>query len=164
MTTTTLTSAPQAPATANVDLSSIEGDIDNASRILRTAAQSLAEAYALPDGTVLSYEDALHRYALANRLADNIAVANSLVSSTAGVTAEVILANHQHGDNIDIEGNTFHRYDETRANSVEWKAIAAKAKSYLSGSQLGVITKMEATMKSATRTYFRLKPGVYKGK
>lgn len=171
MSTATVTTNPSAAESveATFDHSRIDtaqNDLRNAARILRTAANELAEAYGEHDAAIteLPRNEADERFLLLNALGDSLATAGALVKDQQEVVTKRILKDYKHGDNFTIGEQTFHRYDEEKANSVSWKDVAAKAKSYLSGAQLGAITKLEAAYKAKKSTYYRLKAGPFKGK
>ncbi len=164
MSTTTLTTLPtQSRADVNETLT-LEADVHNATRLLSVAASSLAEAYSHPADEPVNYEQAIHRFALANRLADNLTAIQQLIGSQQKECAAVILASHQHGENIDVEGDIFHRYDETKANGVSYKDLFEYAEQHVPAAIKSQITRKIRAMKAGTKTYFRLKPGPFKGK
>lgn len=167
MTATTTIRPTDLPAPVAIDtdaVASAEQDILNAAAIMRTAVATLTEAYALPEGQTPDYDLAKHRFVVGNRVNDTLALATEAVTEVLETSASVILAPHSDRDNIDIEGETWHRYDEYRANSVSWKDLATKARTYLNSREQGVITRMENKMKQGGKTYLRLKPGVAKAK
>lgn len=95
---------------------------------------------------------------------DSISVMSALVSSIQKVTEARIIDEFPHGTNIEINGELYHRYDETRANGVSYKSLYEKAFGFLSGAPKGVLVKMERSQKSGSKLYERLKSGPFVGK
>ena len=152
----------QTSTSVTMSMDAAEQAVHSAANLLHEAARTLTSI--LDDAVVQDLDDAKHRFALANSLADKLTAAQSLVGTLRGESENIIIGAYSHGTNVDIEGVMFHRYDETRQNSVSYKTLYEKAYGFLTGSQKGVLTKMEADQKSTSKTYKRLKPGVFKGK
>ena len=142
--------------------STAKGRVQLAAADLMTVAAELYDE--LEANGKISLAEAKKQHRFAETLAEKLELANAMVASMRAEAEGVLIAEYAHGEEFDIEGVMFHRYDEVRQNSVKYKDLYAKARGFLKGAELGVLTKMEAAQRKGERTYHRVKRGAFKGK